>query len=68
MAEGQGIKASDNRLWGRSGGELEYVSQHIEYQESSVGVFFPVMVMTFTDHDIQPDGGFYELRFRIFSP
>jgi len=39
------------KLWGKSGGQLEYVSQRIEYRTGSDGHVSWVMVIRFTDHD-----------------
>lgn len=70
---------SDGKLWGHSGGQLEYVSQRIEHRQYPDGKWFAVMVLRFTDHDhsfytgeedFPPfegmiDNQFYELEFPI---
>ena len=39
------------KLFGRAGGQLEYVSQRISWVESPSGKFSPIMVIRFIDHD-----------------
>lgn len=69
------IAYAENKLWGISGGQLEYVSQRIEWRKSSSGKHSKVMVIRFTDHDLQAyalkdhkeliDGQYYELEFPL---
>lgn len=71
------ITLSNNKLWGVSGGELEYVSQRVAYRQRVSGLlekWHAVMVVRFTDHDVQADdqgreglieGKYYELEFPI---
>lgn len=59
------------KLWGTAGGELEFVSQRVEYRKQGTR-HEPVLVMRFTDHDAQAmphdvagliDGKYYEIEF-----
>lgn len=69
------IHFSHNKLWGVSGGELEYVSQRVAYRQRVPGLlekWHAVMVVRFTDHDVQAapsgdliEGKYYELEFPI---
>jgi hypothetical protein len=72
------IEYDDGKLWGRAGGELEYVSQRIEWREDG-SRWYPVVVIRFTDHDHfgssylkdlpsvsgMVDNQFYEIEFRL---
>lgn len=60
-------------LWGRAGGQLEFVSQRTEWRKESDGTTWrPYMIMTFTDHDVQITADiderspWYEIAFPIF--
>lgn len=60
----------EGALWGNSGGQLEYVSQRVEWERRGEDLI-PVMVIRFTDHDVQmteenPENAYYELRFPVF--
>ena len=68
------ITYGDEKLWGIAGGELEYVSQRLEWVLNEVtGRYHPVMVIRFTDHDQNHgystngliEGKYYELSFRL---
>lgn len=71
------ISYGNGKLWGSAGGELEFVSQRIEWRQrpSPRGEqCYAVMVMRFTDHDVQAtphgipgliDGHYYELEFPL---
>ena len=72
------IMIGGNKLWGISGGELEYVSQRVEWRQrvkGSVEPWHAVMVIRFTDHDVQADdfrsglieGKYYELEIPIWE-
>lgn len=39
------------QLWGRAGGQLEFVSQRIEWRDIGNGRHQQYMVIRFTDHD-----------------
>lgn len=64
------VTCDNGSLWGKSGGQLEYVSQRVEWRPDDSRM---VMVIRFTDHDhamddieTNPDlieGRFYELEF-----
>lgn len=70
---------NNKRLFGFSGGQLEYVSQRLEWRQSGNGHCYQVMVIRFTDHDIRAvadikdiphnknliDGKYYELEFPL---
>jgi hypothetical protein len=67
-----------NSLWGISGGQLEYVSQRTEWRHDADSRHYPVMVIRFTDHDVQATKDFidnenlvekqyYEFEFPLFS-
>jgi hypothetical protein len=65
------INYTDKKLWGVSGGELEYVSQRIS-REFIGGKWRQTMAIRFTDHDVQSapseqliEGKYYELEFPI---
>lgn len=66
------ISLSDGQLWGSAGGQLEYVSQRIEFKQWPTGEYYQVMIIRFTDHDAQAyplddliDGKYYELSFPL---
>lgn len=67
------ISQSGGKLYGASGGQLEYVSQRIEWKKrENSATYYPVMIVRFTDHDVQwgdrqnlIEGRFYELEFPI---
>lgn len=71
------VSVARRKLWGCAGGELEYVSQRIEWRErpQSKSGWEPVMIIRFTDHDVQAspgregliDGKFYEFEFPVHS-
>ncbi len=63
------LKYADGFLYGESGGQLEYVSQRIEwkYRNAQEGTV-PYIIIKFTDHDVYPDGKFYEISFEIHCP
>jgi hypothetical protein len=44
------VTVSNGKLWGSSGGELEYVGQRVEFRKRGDQII-PVMVLLFTDHD-----------------
>lgn len=50
--EMEGCFFSDGRLWGRCGGELEYVGQRLEWTELPNGDKQREIVFLFTDHDM----------------
>lgn len=67
------IEYSDKKLWGVSGGQLEYVSQRIENRLIDKK-WHQVVVIRFTDHDVQNfdddtlvDGKYYELEFPLYG-
>lgn len=68
----------DGKLFGNSGGQLEFVSLRTEMRQTKSawgGGWVPVVVIRFTDHDMQAtkphadliDGEFYELEFPMFQ-
>lgn len=71
------ITYADHKLWGMAGGQLEYVSQKLEWRklEGDSGRWYQVMVIRFTDHDLRAhplntdkelvDGIYYDLEFPI---
>lgn len=59
-------------IHGVSGGQLEYVSQRVETKLRPTGEPYQVMILVFTDHDVQAmphqglkDGQFYEYEFPL---
>lgn len=58
-------------LWGSAGGQLEFVSQRVEWRKcDATQKAVPVIVIRFTDHDAQAyplntliEGKYYELEF-----
>ncbi|HEY9678630.1 MAG TPA: hypothetical protein V6C76_11510 [Drouetiella sp.] len=60
--------ASNDTLWGESGGQLEYVSQRVVWKQMGEK-YEPQMELTFTDHDVQVthegDDRFYKLIFPV---
>lgn len=74
LSNKQPVQYADGTLWGRAGGQLEYVSQRVEFRHNPAipGRYLPVMVVRFTDHDhaVSPsdelvDGRFYDIEFPI---
>lgn len=67
------INYGDKSLWGIAGGQLEYVSQRIEYKQNENNKkYYAVMIIRFTDHDVQAhnidsliEGKYYELEFPL---
>jgi hypothetical protein len=70
------ITYDKNTLFGIAGGQLEFVSQRVEWKRSQSGQWIPNMIMRFTDHDVQSlgkdfpnpnliEGKYYELSFPI---
>lgn len=66
------ITASNNTLWGIAGGQLEYVSQRIEMRRKGGFSWEEVVIIRFTDHDVQAhprpeliEGIYYELEFPL---
>ena len=62
-----GVDIVNGKLWGSSGGELEYVGQRIEWRKQG-----PVLVLLLTDHDHWPGdkgeiepGVFYRTEFPL---
>lgn len=61
-------------LYGRAGGQLEYVSQRLEWRQEG-NRYYQVVVMRFTDHDHSLplfqsssemiDGKYYEFEFEL---
>lgn len=50
------IAFDKNTLFGIEGGQLEYVSQRVEWKKNAGGRWVPQMVIRFTDHDVQSGG------------
>lgn len=68
----EAVFCSAGKLFGISGGQLELVSQRADFRQRPDGSWFPVMVMRFTDHDVQfgehkelIEGKYYELEFPL---
>ena len=66
------ITPSTHRLYGHAGGQLEYVSQRLEWRESPKGRWTQLMIIRFTDHDVRSwphkellDGRYYEIEFPL---
>ena len=71
------LSLSGNHMFGRAGGQLEYVSQRIEWQIGPNGGHYAVVIMRFTDHDHHfnskedpqtegmIDNKYYELEFPV---
>lgn len=58
------------KLWGCSGGELEFVSLRTEVRQDGAQGYTRVVVLRFTDHDVRAapmedlvDGEYYEFEF-----
>lgn len=66
------IEYADKSLWGVAGGQLEYVSQRVEMRQRPDKSWVTLMVIRFTDHDVQwgddkrlIDSKYYEIEFPI---
>ena len=67
------ITVDKNTMYGIAGGQLEFVSQRVEWRREpdyNGGRSFPVIIIRFTDHDCQAnpmpqliEGKYYEFEY-----